>query len=223
MADSLTTLYARIAFELGDRQDLLSNGAIASAVSTAIRAYQKERFRWNENAPLTPFTLTTVPQQYIYSAADDARIALLMRIDFINYLLGSTNNKMGRDVPEALYLATINGTYAGPPGFFIYDGNQLAIYPAPDIAYVLTIGGYLSLAAPTDVNDTSSPWTNEAERLIRSRAKYEIAKHVTRNDKMAAAMSPHGDAPGEAYYAFSELKGEANRVKSTGRVKAMQF
>jgi len=223
MAGSLTTLYNQIVLELGDRQDLLTNGSIQAAVATAINVYQKERFRFNENQPLTPFDLFTVPQKWIYTSADDARIGQLFRIDYINYLLGSTNNKMGRDVPENIYLATINGTYAGPPGWFAYDGNSIAIYPAPDIVYQLTIGGYWALPAPTDVNDTTSPWTNEAERLIRSRAKYEIFRHVTRNDRMAAAMSPYAEAPGEAYFAFSELKGEAARIKSTGRVRAMRF
>lgn len=222
MADSLTTLYNRIVLELGDRQDLLANGAIAAAVNTAIAAYQKDRFRFNENKP-QQFTLSTVPTQWVYGVADDARIPQLQHIDFINYLLGSTNNRMGRDVPEDIYLATINGTYAGPPGWFAYDGDSIAIYPAPDIVYQLTIGGFYLLPAPTDVNDVTSPWTNQAERLIRCRAKYEIFRHVTRNEKMAAAMSPFPNTPGEAYWAYCELKGEANKIKATGRIRAMQF
>jgi hypothetical protein len=38
--------------------------------------------------------------------------------------------------------------------------------------------------------DMTNIWMNDAEMLIRSRAKYEIALNFTRNDKMVAAMSP---------------------------------
>src|ERR1017187_2403215 len=105
--NSFNAMVARIAFELGRRTDLQANGSIASAINDAIQIYAKDRFRFNENQPLTPFVLNTVPTQYIYTAADDPRIPQLYKIDYINYLLGSTNNKMTRDVPEAVYLATI--------------------------------------------------------------------------------------------------------------------
>jgi hypothetical protein len=38
---------------------------------------------------------------------------------------------------------------------------------------------------------------NAAERLIRSRAKYEIALHVTRNATMVSAMSPDEPPAGQ--------------------------
>ena len=64
---------------------------------------------------------------------------------------------------------------------------------------------------------------NEAERLIRSRAKYEIALHITRNDKMIAAMSPDEGSGGASERYYDELKGEANKIRGTSRVRAMRF
>lgn len=220
--NSFTAMVTQIAFELGRRNDLIDT-VIPRAINDAIQIYAKERFRFNESQPLTPFQISTVANQYIYTAADDARIAQLYKIDFINYLLGSTNNKMTRVFPESVYLATIVGQSAGPPGTWAYDGNSIAIYPQPNQVYILTIGGYYAYPGPTVANyttDTTNAWMNEAERLIRSRAKYEIAVHATRNKDMAAMMSPDGGAC-ERYY--DELKSEASKIRGTSRIRAMQF
>jgi hypothetical protein len=222
--NTFNAMAARIAFELGRRSDLLADGSIATAINDAIQIYQKERFRFNENQPLAPFHLNTVPMQYIYTVADDPRIPQLYKIDYINYLLGSTNNKMSRDVPEAVYLATITGQASGPPGFWAWDGNSIAIYPAPNQVYQLTIGGYWAYPAPTDLaGDITNPWMNEAERLIRSRAKYEIALHVTRSQPMQAAMSPVVDGGGASDVYYKELKAEANKIRGTSRIRPMAF
>lgn len=223
VGNSFNAMVAQIAFELGRRTDLTA-AVIPRAINDAIQIYAKDRFRFNENQPLTPFLLNTVANKYIYTAADDARVAQLYKVDYINYLLGSTNNKMSRDVPEAVYLATIAGTSSGPPGFWAYDGDSIAIYPQPNQVYQLTIGGYWAYPAPTDLaGDVTNPWMNAAERLIRSRAKYEIALHVTRNKDMQAAMSPAVDSGGASDVYYKELKGEANKIRGTGRIRAMRF
>ena len=226
MASSLTDLYNRIQFELGDRVDLRSNGAIAAAVATAISAYQKERFRFNENTP-DEFQFNTTANLAYYGSAQDARIPLLYKVDAINYLLAQTTIRMTRESPERIYLSLLTGQVAGPPQNWAWDGDHIIIYPRPNTAYLLTILGYMQLAAPTDVNDTTSPWTNAAERLIRTRAKYEIFRNVTRNMEMAEAMSPLPPQPGEqgheAYWAYVELKGEANKIRGTSRVRPMRF
>lgn len=226
MAKTLGQLYDRIQFELGDRTDLRSNGAIANAVSDAIAAYQKERFRFNENTP-DEFQFFTIPNVAYYGAAQDARIPTLYRIDAINYLLAQTTVRMERTVPEQIYTALLTGQVAGPPESFAWDGDNIIMYPRPNIAYQITVLGYMTLAAPTDEDDSTSPWTNVAERLIRTRAKYEIFANVTRNMEMAEMMSPLPPQPGEkgheAYWAYCELKGEANKIRGTGRIRPMQF
>ena len=225
---TLTDMINRIVGELGQRTDLAPGGAyptvITNAISDAITIYQKERFRFNELSPLTPFIVNTVVGQNHYSAADDARIPLLYKIDYINYLLGNMPERMERVFPEDVYLATIPGQQAGPPQTFAWDSNVIVIYPPPSTILPLTIGGYLAVAAPSDpVTDTTNPWMNDAERLIRSRAKYEIALHFTRNDKMIAAMSPDEGSGGASERYYDELKGEANKIRATSRIRAMRF
>lgn len=230
---SLTMMIARIASELGQRQDLAPGGAyptvITDAIADAVLVYQKERFRFNELTPLTPFTVNTVQGQSTYTAADDARIALLMKIDYINYLLGNMTQKMDRVFPEDVYLALVPGQQAGPPQEWAWDGQSIVIYPAPPATvYPLTIGGYLAVAGPVSTTpaglaDVTNPWMNDAEPLIRSRAKYEIALNFTRNDKMVAAMSPDSGSGGASERWFNTLKGEANKIRGTSRVRAMPF
>lgn len=227
MAKSLNDMIARIASELGQRTDLAPGGAyptvITNAISDAITIYQKERFRFNELAPLSPFTFNTVPNQAFYDAAFDPRIGQLYKIDYLNYLIGVTLQKMERLMPEDIYLALQVAVTAGPPAEWAWDSNTIIMYPRPNLAYPITVLGYLTVPAPTDPGDTTNVWMNDAERLIRSRAKYEIALHFTRNDKMVAAMSPDLGSGGAAERYYDELKGEANKIRGTSRIRAMRF
>lgn len=225
---SLQDMINRIVSELGQRFDLAPGGAnpnvITNAISDAITIYQKERFRFNELTPLTPFVVNTVQGVNVYGAAQDTRIPLLMKIDYINYLLGNTPCRLERVFPEDVYLATIPGQQAGPPSTWAWDGQNIVIYPAPPAAsYPLTIGGYLAVAGPTVLADATNPWMNDAEMLIRSRAKYEIALNFTRNDKMVAAMSPDEGSGGASERAYNMIKGEANKIRGTSRVRPMPF
>lgn len=223
---TFTNMVSRITFELGQRTDLASNGTIASAINDAVEVYQKERFRFNELQPLAPFSFNMVPGTAYYGAAADARIPQLYKIDYLNYLLGGEVYRIWRaSSPEEVYLANQAGTtQTGQPELFAYDGDTLVFYPYPNVAYPITVGGYLAVAGPTDlVNDTTNPWMNAAERLIRTRAKYEIALHVTRNKDMIAALSPDYGSGGACERYFNELVGEANKIRGTSRIRAMQF
>lgn len=222
---SLNDMISAVTYELGQRSDLQANGTVLRYILNAIEIYQKERFRFNELSPLAPFTINTVQGQSVYSGADDARIPMLYKIDWINYLDGNTPQKMDRVFPEDVYLAIIPGQQAGPPQEWAWDGQCIVIYPAsPSTVYPLTIGGYLAVAAPAAVPGTvtTNVWMNEAEMLIRSRTKYEIAQHVTRDAEMMKRMSPI-DEGGAAYQAYSMLKGEANKIRATSRVRPMRF
>ena len=230
---TLQTMITRIASELGQRSDLAPGGAyptvITDAIADAIQIYAKERFRFNELAPLTPFTFNTIQVQYIYTSADDARIGLLMDIDWINYVLGNTPCRLSRVFPEEVYLATIPNQQSGPPTSWAWDGQSIVIYPAaPAQSYPITIGGYLAVAGPDSTTpaglaDTTNPWMNDAEMLIRSRAKYEIAMNFTRNDKMVAAMAPDNGSGGATERFYNMLKSEASKIRGTSRVRPMQF
>jgi hypothetical protein len=222
--NSRDAMVTAITYELGARSDLAANGTILRYITNAIEIYTKERFRFNELTPRTPFTLNTQQGKFYYDVADDARIPLLYDIDYINYILGTTVEKMLRETPENVYLALQTGQEAGPPQTWAWDGQSIIIYPNPPAqVYQLTIGGYLQFPGPTDGADTSNVWMNEAEMLIRSRAKFEIAAQVTRDEKMMARMSPVPGSNGAADMAYRMLKSEANKIRGTSRVRAMQF
>lgn len=222
-------MVTRIVREMGGRTDLNTSGAIVDAINTAITAYQGERFRFNETRPLTPFQFNTVAGQPFYDSATDSRIATIQKIDWINYAIGSTLEKLEQVTPEEIYLALQSPptTQQGNPLSWAYDGQSIILYPCPDRAYTLTVGGHLFAAAPVTGTEVGNPWMNEAELLIRSRAKYELAVHQTRNPLMQAAMSPEEDGnagkPGATWLAWSDLKSETNKITGRGKVRPMQF
>jgi len=99
----------------------------------------------------------------------------------------------------------------------------LILYPVPVSAYKCWIGCHLAMPPPASDTEENNVWMTprNAERLIRCRAKYEIAVHVTRNPTMAQAMSPDN---GETYRSYMELKREGNKITSTlSRVRPMKF
>ena len=222
--NSRDAMIALIAYELGNRTDLQANGTILKAITDSIEIYQKERFRFNELAPLTPFTFNTVQGTAFYDGAFDARIPKLYKIDYLNFLLGNVNTQMMRRMPEQIYLALQANQQAGPPSDWAYDGNTIIIYPrAPAQVFPITVLGYMQVDGPTNGADTTNPWMNEAERLIRARSKYEIALNYTRNKDMKAAMSPDNGSGGATERYYKELKSEANKIRGTSRIRAMPF
>jgi hypothetical protein len=221
---TLADMKARIADELA-RGDLGTQ--IASAITTAITEYQKERFRFSDVTPTTPPTFNTVADRWIYTAADNANIADAKAWNYIFSQVGNYLRDLTKSTPEMVRSYNQLGTMHGQPIWYAYEGNQLLIAPVPDTVYPITLGIFRNVAAPADDAEADNPWMNEAELLIRSRAKYEIALHVTRNPTMQQAMSPlepGGEAGGHAaYYAWQSLKRETNRVTKRGRLRPMAF
>jgi hypothetical protein len=93
--------------------------------------------------------------------------------------------------------------------------------------YRIGLGGHVTYAAPATDDEVGNRWMTDAERLIRSRAKYELAVHVTRNQQMALMMSPEenqrGSLPGATYAAYRELRVEATRMQRRGVIAPMYF
>ena len=225
MANDLAAIKARIASELA-RSDLTTQ--IASAITDAITIYQKERFRFSDVDPSSPPGFSTVVDQWIYTSADNANISTLYGIDYVLAQIGSYLQPLEQMPPERIRVYNQLGYMKGQPLWFAYEGNKLLLAPVPSDVYPITLGLFRRIAAPASDGEADNPWMTDGERLIRSRAKYEIALHVTRNPTMQQAMSPYppplGQTSGHAsYWAWKELKGEANRATSLGRIRAMQF
>jgi hypothetical protein len=238
MANDRTAMIFRIAAELGARFDLgglpgsatqsaPNSEAIRNAISTAISEYQKQRFRFNEVDPALPTTFVTQATRSVYDSSDNAQIGELFYIDYLNIAIGNTLQKLYRVDPETQHLNIQLFNQSGFPSSWAYEGNKIILYPVPDQPYTLYIGAHLFFAEPASDSEANNVWMTGAELLIRSRAKYEIACHVTRNEKMQALMSPeingNNGQPGQTYRAWQSLKAEGNKITSTGRIKAMKF
>lgn len=231
MAKTLQTMVTRIASEI--RRPLLATPAdltspIALAILDAIAIYQKDRFRISDIDPSVPPFFNTVQGQSVYTVSDNPNIQSIYWIEYLNVFVGSTAAKMTKRTPEDIHLLNQQNQQSGQPTDFCYEGNKLVIYPIPSTVWQVFIGGHVQIAAPAALNEDNNPWMNWAEQLIRCHAKYEIATHITRNPSMAQAMSPDAAGglngqPGETWRAWRRLKAETNKVKSTGRVRSMQF
>lgn len=215
---TLAVMKARIATELG-RTNLTSQ--IAEAISSAILEMQKERFRFSDADPANPPAFNTVPGRWIYDATDNGNIATIYRWDDFNLLLNGELYKLDPLTPEEVKTYNETGSGQGFPTGFAYEGNKILLSPVPDQVYAMSFSGSLRIPAPLTDTEIGNFWMTDGELLIRSRAKYEIATHVTRNPVMAQAMSPL--EPGATWMALRSLKGEAARATGLGRVRVTQW
>lgn len=93
--------------------------------------------------------------------------------------------------------------------------------------YTMTVGGHVAYAGPATTATEGNRWFTDGERLIRSRAKYELAMHVLNDPDLATRMSPMdpnaGQAPGMSWLSYRELRGEGNRMTGRGVIRPMYF
>jgi hypothetical protein len=208
-----TIMKARIADELA-RTDLTSQ--IAYSITDAIAAYANERFWFNESR--TSVSFSTVDGQEFYTSSDDADIASIRKLDYAVVYVGNDVRKLEYNSPEDMEYLSANGTQEGTPWSYGWYDNKLRLYPVPDAVYTIRIAAHVKVAAPATDGEASNPWMTDAERLIRSRAKLELALHVLRDDALAATMA---EAVKEAW---SDLKSTTNMLfAGDGRITAMEF
>jgi len=218
-------LKARIALELS-RPDILStDGRIADAITDAITMYQKQRFRFSDSNPASLPTFNTQQGVFTYGFSTLAAIANSYYFAWLIYTQGPSNFYVRRVTPLEIVMANQNNSVAGPPEAFAYEGETIMISPIPDQAYGMSFDAHLLVAAPAADGTTGNRWMTDGEMLIRSRVKFEIATHVTRNAVMAAAMSPDPEQRpiGATYRAWRALKAESNRLAGRGRVAPMPW
>ena len=231
MAGDLATMISRIASEI-TRPDLAAT-QIPNAINDAISAYQSERFTFSEVPADGTQTFYTRAGVAYYNATDNPNLGTLLKIDRVNINIGTaTILQLKREDPETLIIYNQQaGTMVGQPSWYAYENGQMIISAIPDQAYLITLGLFLNVPAPATNAEAGNPWMTTAEKLIRSRAKYELALHVTRNETMMAAMSPdpasspfvNGGRAGASYREWKQLKGIANRSTARGVIRAMQF
>lgn len=223
---TLGYMKARIVSELGGRSNLTD--AIADAINDAISIYAEQRFRFSDTIPSAPPQFNTVAGQWIYTSAAEANISTLFKIDTVLVLIGNMWQELKRREPVWIRTYNDQGTMTGQPSEYAYEGNSLLLAPIPSQVYTVQLNIFRNVPAPATDDEADNPWMTDGEMLIRSRAKYEIAIHKTRNTAMARLMSPdppedNGGVVGAAYSAWKSLKRAGNRVTSLGRVRPMAF
>lgn len=208
----------RIMDELGGRSDLASQ--IDACIGDAIAAYQNDRFTFSESR--TTCTFNTVIGQEFYTSSDNSAIATLFFFDYVIITIGGvTPFELKRREPKDLELASNSATIRGQPTDFAYYDSQIRLYPVPSAVYPVRVAAQMNIAPPASDTEVGNKWMTDAERLIRSRAKYELSLNYGVDfPDLAAKMHPDTGASADA---FSELKGATNKLTGTGRMTPTQF
>lgn len=208
---TLTIMKARISDELA-RSDLTTQ--IAYAITDAIERYQGDRFWFNESRDVT---FNTVASQEYYTSSDNANIPNIYAIDYAAITVGTNVHMLRREVPEMIENWSDNGTQTGEPYAYTYFQKKIRLYPVPTAVYAVRLAGHVKVAAPASDGEADNVWMTDAERLIRSRAKYNLAMDVTQDPDLAQRMVA---AVNDAY---DQLKGRTNRQVGTGVIASVAF
>lgn len=179
---------------------------IQNAIQTAIKQYERTPFYFNQLRQEAAFN-TALGQEW-YTVADSPLIASMVTLDRVTVTVSSNRYSMNPRTPEYMEDTSVNPMVYGQPIDYAYFAEQLRFYPIPDQTYPVALSGIKRLFTLQNSTDTNA-WTSDAELLIRSRAKYELAVHVLRDPDMAAQMKA---SEADALY---DLKGET--LKRTPR------
>lgn len=163
----LGTMKARIASEL-NRIDL--DDQIATAIQSAIQAYEYETFWFNESRDIT---FNTAADQEFYGHDDEEHIDNLLLIHQVTITVNSQRYKLEPRLYQQIEEWAVNTSTTGQPTDFAYYNQQLRLYPIPDAVYAIRISGRIRFQALTNEGDTNA-WMTDAEPLIRYRAKVDL-------------------------------------------------
>jgi hypothetical protein len=206
---TLAQLEARIATDL-TRDDLTSQ--IASAVSDAVKFYERERFWFNTTRNLT---FLTVPGQIAYAAADLAAIASLVRIDALFVSQNQSTLPLDRYEPADFEMLNNAAAAGGKPTAFTYVDQTIRLWPTPDDVFTLRLHAHFRLPELDD-GDTNA-WTDDAEELIRSHAKMLLYMDLLEDDAGAARMQA------KIPFLLGALRAETSARLSSGVIQGTEF
>lgn len=209
---SYLDMQTRIADEL-DRSDLTAQ--IKKAIVTAVEFYQRKPFYFTE----TSFTFSTVVGQEYYGAAANAAIPTSPSIDLLNINVNAGRVDLDKQSFEYIDSISFLTTATGQPDMWAYRAEQIRLYPIPNQVYVITafsIPRLTALSADTD----SNVWTNDAEALIRARAKQDLVANVIRGVDMAEELAMLRD---QEIQERSALYSEGASRSATGVITPTSF
>jgi len=214
VANTYGTMQARIADEL-DRADLATQ--IQNAIQDAIGFYERRYFYFTPS-PQT-FTFSTVRAQEYYTSVDAAAIATSPNIVTLTGTFYGLRRQLHKREWEYIdSISTLVTSYAMPQDW-AYVGEEIRLYPIPDNAYVLNAMAVPRLVRPSS-NTDAGPWMNDAEALIRTKAKLYLLRNVIRASDMEAETVLLED---QLTREFAALSAETGTREAVGMLEPSRF
>jgi hypothetical protein len=179
---TLATMKSRIASELR-RDDLTSD--IADAIATAITTYQHEKFHFSQSR--SAVTFNTVAGQDIYTSADNAAIARIIKVESAWITIGGLAAQLWPRQAEEIEGCNLGSAalVAQPLNYTFYQ-ESLRLSPIPNDVYAVRFLCVIAIAAPANDSEEGNRWMTDGELLIRSRAKAELYEHIIKKPDQAA-------------------------------------
>lgn len=209
---TLAVMKQRIADELA-RSDLTA--MIAYAISDAIDAYQSRRLFFNEKREVV---FNTIDGEEWYDLTDSPDIPNLMAIDSMRVAIDASFWELCRKTPEQMESTQVSPA-EGQPTSYTYFNQQIRLYPIPNDDWEVTISGHFKIDAPLSDSEQFNPWMTDAERLIRARAKVNLARNVNASG-LDPSFSPEALIifRDEENDAFNDLKSRTAKQVGTGKI-----
>lgn len=207
---TLATMRTRISGELRRSNLDVAGGIIDAAINTACVAYETE---FGAKMQSRSLTVTTVANQASYTSG----LSSLLRIDWVTLQIGNSVFELEWQSAKDRETAASNDTNTGQPGHWTWFAEALWLYPIPaESGWTVRIGGLVIVSAPASDAEASNPWMTIYERLIRCRAKWELATHNLRDPVLKSDMA---EATEEARRQF--IRRANAKTKGSGRVVPM--
>jgi hypothetical protein len=207
---TLLDLQTAIATDL-TRGDLTSQ--IASAVTSAIKFYERKRFWFNVTRSKT---FVTVAGQSVYGVADMAEIPNIVRVDAL--YIAQPGSVYPLDRQEADEFEFLNGGSTGPgkPSVFNYSDQTIMLWPTPNSVWTMRPHMHYKFAPLVNAADTNA-WCTDAEELIRTHAKLLLYTDVIEDTDGIARMQSKIQAIKDG------LDYETSARTATGRIRGTDF
>ena len=154
---------------------------IKLCIQEAIAHHEVERYWFNQ---FRDRTFDTVAGREFYDATDLSDIPGILELDAVTITIGSAHWPLTRAGYVELERRNADGNARGQPTHYTYWGQMLRLYPVPDGVYPVRLSGLFKLPLLT-ADDDQNAWTNEAEDLIRHRAKMMLYSQYLRDDSNA--------------------------------------
>lgn len=204
-------MQARIADEL-DRPDLTSQ--IQKAIQDAIGFYERRYFYFT-NEPLA-FSFNTVAGQEYYDGTDAAAIPTAAQIIQLTGTFYGLRRQLHKQAWEYLDSLSTTPVSRAMPQDFAYAGEKIRLYPIPDAVYPISAYAAPRLSRPSADGD-AGVWMNDAEELIRTRAKKLVLMHVVRDQADLPMLELH------ERQALAALSMETGAREGTGHLMPVHF